>query len=334
MTALKLHDFLSMPGTILDVRSPAEFSQGRIPGSISFPLFSNEERALIGTLYKQQGKDQAVHKGLEIVGPKLAEFVTQARQSVKGVAKVHCWRGGMRSASLAWLLNTAGVEAVTLAGGYKSYRRWALSLLDTCHPNICLIGGLTGSGKTRKLHMLRDQGEQILDLEALACHRGSSFGSLGQSHQPTNEQFENEIALELSKMDPSRTLWIEDESRMIGRCKVPDTLFSQMRSSPLYIIDCPLEERLHHLMQDYTSESKDSLIECTRRLQNRIGGAKTEEIVKLIENDNLADAIKETLTYYDKAYKFSLSKRTQQMIYADNGLFCFTSKTAVEYNEL
>ncbi|WP_416670847.1 tRNA 2-selenouridine(34) synthase MnmH [Egbenema bharatensis] len=181
---LPLSSFLTTPGIILDVRSPAEYEQGHIPGAVSFPLFSNEERAIVGTCYKQQGREQAIELGFEIAGPKCAEFVRRA----KGLApdrlvRVHCWRGGMRSEAIAWILKMAGLRVSVLEGGYKSFRRWVLSCFDQPKP-ILILGGMTGAGKTVILQELAVRGAQVLDLEALANHRGSSYGNLGLPPNP------------------------------------------------------------------------------------------------------------------------------------------------------
>lgn len=315
MTVLGLQEFLKTPGVILDVRSPGEFTQGRLPGAINLPLFSNEERAAVGTTYKQCGKQQAIELGLKLVGPKLADFAIAARQHVSnGFAKVHCWRGGMRSSSMAWLLGTAGLKTVTLAGGYKAFRRWALEALQQQQP-VLILGGLTGSGKTAILHALRDMGEQILDLEALARHRGSSFGMLEMPPQPSTEQFENELAIQWSSFGPNKPIWIEDESRMIGTCKIPDSIFKQMRSAPVLFIERPLEERLDILMQEYGKADLDALISATARLQRRLGSPRTKEAIDLIHSGNLKQAITLLLHYYDKAYQFGLKSRSSQLFY-------------------
>jgi tRNA 2-selenouridine synthase len=182
-------EFFNIPGVILDVRSPAEYLQGHIPGAKSLPLLSDEERAKVGICYKQQGRETAVELGFEIVGPKCADFITQAKHLAPDkIVRLYCWRGGMRSESMAWLLERAGFHVTLLTGGYKAFRRWGRSLFQIPQ-NIIILAGMTGTGKTEILKALAAKGEQILDLEQLANHRGSSYGSLGQLPQPTNEQF-------------------------------------------------------------------------------------------------------------------------------------------------
>lgn len=297
-----LETFLKAPGTILDVRSPSEYRKGRIPGSINLPLFSDAERTIVGTLYKQQGRQQAIDQGLNFVGPKLADFVIQARAHVNGgYAKVHCWRGGMRSASMAWLLRTGGISTITLSGGYKAFRKWALATLVKPKP-IYLLKGLTGSGKTAILSALKDHGQHILDLENLANHRGSSFGMLGMPPQPSNEQFENEIAIQWAQFLPNNPIWIEDESRMIGTCKIPDAIRNQMRTALSFFVERPLEERVNILLNDYGKSSTLELIAATERLVKKLGAVRTKEIVSHLTNRNLPIAIEMLLNYYDNSY--------------------------------
>ncbi|HRZ77895.1 MAG TPA: rhodanese-like domain-containing protein, partial [Bacteroidales bacterium] len=186
---LEIQEFLRLLPTVpaADVRSPSEYLRAHIPGVMSLPLFSDEERAIIGTLYKHQGRERATLKGMEIAGPKMASYVTQA--SVLAPERrlmLHCWRGGMRSAAMAFTLETAGFEVMLLDGGYRSFRRLALELVQ--YPwKLRVLGGMTGSGKTQVLKHLQQDGLQVLDLEGMANHKGSAFGSIGQLEQPGTE---------------------------------------------------------------------------------------------------------------------------------------------------
>lgn len=301
--------FFNAPGALIDVRSPGEYAQGHFPGAFNLPLFSNDERALVGTTYKQDGHVPAVQQGLELVGPKLGSFAKEGHAlAERGCLKLYCWRGGMRSASMAWLMKTAGLQAVCLKGGYKAFRSWVLTERQPMH-GLRVIGGLTGCGKTRMLQSLKKRGAQVLDLEALASHRGSSYGSLGISQQPTNEQFENMIAWEGRLFDWAKPVWVEDESRLIGSCKVPDALFAAMRKAPLYIIEKPTEERLDCLVNDYSACAPALLIECTQRLAKKLGSARTNEIISLIASGELRQGMRLMLDYYDSAYQHALSRR-------------------------
>lgn len=308
--ALALSDFLAAPGVLLDVRSPAEFAQGHIPGAISFPLFTDDERAQVGTCYKQQGRDAAVELGFALAGPKFAGFITQARSLAgNGPVRLHCWRGGMRSEAVAWVLGMGGLSVTTLVGGYKTFRRWALMVPAWTRP-IWILGGMTGTGKTAVLHALAERGEQVLDLEAIAHHRGSSFGMLGQPPQPTNEQFENEIAVRWEGFDPTRPVWIEAESKRIGLCRVPEPLFRQMDRAAVLELVRPQAERLEILVRDYGGFSTDDLVAATERIRKRLGGLRTQEAIALLQARRLPEAFALLLTYYDKTYTYDLTRRS------------------------
>ncbi len=306
---LATDEFLHAPGIMLDVRSPAEYQHGHIPGAISFPLFTNEERASVGTCYKQQGRDAAVELGLELVGPKLAQFVVRAKELAPDrTLRIHCWRGGMRSSSVAWLMETAGFQVTLLNKGYKGFRQWVRSTLAVSKP-IITLGGMTGTGKTSILYALAEEGEQILDLEKYANHRGSSYGNLGLPPQPSTEQFENLIALQWAELRSDRPIWVEAESRMVGTCRVPDELFVQMMAAPIMQIERPRSERIALLLKDYGMVDRDQLITATQRLQKRLGGDRTRAAVDLIVEGNLAAAIEIVLDYYDKTYLYDLKRR-------------------------
>ncbi|HEY9618163.1 MAG TPA: tRNA 2-selenouridine(34) synthase MnmH [Microcoleaceae cyanobacterium] len=307
--SLVTSDFLNAPGLILDVRSPAEYGQGHIPGAISFPLFDNDERAQVGTCYKQQGQEAAIDLGLAIVGPKLATFVRQAKQLTPDrQLRIHCWRGGMRSGSMAWLLETAGFQVSLLERGYKGFRQWVRTTLAMPH-QIWTLGGMTGTGKTEILYALAAQGEQILDLEALANHRGSSYGALGLPAQPSTEQFENLLAIAWAKLDSTRPVWIEAEGRMIGTCRIPNELFQQMVLAPIVQIERSRSERIAFLLEGYGKADRIQLIVATERLKKRLGGERTQQAVAAIHQGDLATAIAIVLDYYDKTYLYDLQRR-------------------------
>lgn len=326
---LPVDEFLKQAQTlpVIDVRSPGEFAHAHIPGAVNIPLFDNNERAAVGTRYKQAGKDHAVLMGLEFVGPKLAEFVRQSRKlssSSGGQLLVHCWRGGMRSGSFAWLLQTAGLTPTTLTGGYKAYRNVVLSTLAEPR-NLVILGGKTGSGKTDILHQLAAQGEQIIDLEGLAHHKGSSYGAIGQLPQPSSEQFENLIFRELQRLDrgdrsagagpPAKRIWLEDESRNVGSCFIPMPLWQQMRAAPVAFVDVPKAVRVERLVREYTGIDHGLLIEATERIRRRLGGKTTKDALDALANHDYATVADLTLDYYDKAYLHGLSQRNQATVF-------------------
>ncbi|MDF2577229.1 MAG: tRNA 2-selenouridine synthase [Chlamydiales bacterium] len=310
-------NFLNRGGVYLDVRSPAEYEHAHIPGAYNIPLFTNEERAIVGTCYKHEGKDAAVTLGLKLAGPKFYTFVEQAKiYAANRPAYVYCWRGGMRSQSIAFLLDLAGLKPVVLKGGYKSFRSWVLQTLEI-KQEIITLGGLTGSGKTDVLHSLRELGEQTIDLEDLAFHRGSSYGSLPTRQQPSTEHYENLLAIEWSRLNLNRPVWLEDESRMVGSCCIPSGVFTQMKSAPLLIIQKTMQERIAHLYKGYHQADPVFLIEATLKLEKRLGHTTTQEIISLIQSKNLYQAIQKVLSYYDKTYEYALTRKKQNFYCID-----------------
>ncbi|WP_020597701.1 tRNA 2-selenouridine(34) synthase MnmH [Spirosoma panaciterrae] len=309
---LAVDDFLEKARRlpVIDVRSPAEYQHAHIPGAVSIPLFNNDERAQVGTKYKQAGKDAAVLLGLTMVGPKLADFVVQSKKvgPVDKEVLVHCWRGGMRSGSFAWLLDTAGLTASTLVGGYKAYRNAVLSSFAEPY-NLIILGGKTGSGKTDILKELVQQGEQIIDLEALANHKGSSYGAIGQKPQPSNEQFENLIFSQVRLLDPSRRIWLEDESRSLGSCFIPLLLWQQMQQATTIFVDVPKAQRIHRLVTEYTGIDHTLLVEATERIRKRLGGKATQDALAALARQDYEAVADLTLAYYDKAYIHALAQR-------------------------
>ncbi|MBL7804830.1 MAG: tRNA 2-selenouridine(34) synthase MnmH [Saprospiraceae bacterium] len=292
---------------LLDVRSPGEYAQGHIPDAISFPLFTDAERAKVGTLYKQQGKDVAFTVGLDIVGPKMAGFVRRASQIAPGKQiAVHCWRGGQRSRSMAWLLRAAGFDVAVLNGGYKVYRRFVLDFFERSPCQLIVVGGRTGAGKTRVLHALRALGEQVVDLEALARHKGSSFGSIGEDGQPTVEQFENDLFDAFQQLDWSKKIWLENESRSIGRVYIPEGLWKRMKNSPLLNIEIPHTDRVKNLVRDYAAFPAGELEQAFLRIDKKLGGLRLNEALEALRLGHYERAAEIALAYYDKTYQHGL----------------------------
>lgn len=313
-------DFLQAPFPLLDIRSPSEYCQGHIPGAISFPLFSDLERSEVGTLYKKEGKDSAVKMGLHFIGPRLHSMIEQAEKLLPDSCKafrIYCWRGGMRSQSVAWLLQTAGFDCQLLQGGYKSFRRWALTQFEKSY-HFCVLGGFTGSGKTELLHQLKEEGEQVIDLEALARHRGSCYGHLGWPGQPSTEYFENLLACHISGLNPDYPIWIEDESRQIGSCHIPQGLWKQMQQAPFAWLESPRQERIKRLLHIYGSHPHEKIVEATQKLSKKLGLVRTKEIVDLIRNQKLECAISAILEHYDASYDYSCHKQKRKPLSFDH----------------
>ncbi len=314
---LTIDDFLDLTEEIplVDVRTPAEFAHGHIPGAFNIPLFSDEERVLVGTTYKQVGREQAILLGFDLTGPKWSDFIRQALLIApdKKIA-VHCWRGGMRSGAMAWALNLYGFEVFLIEGGYKSYRRWTHRLFAQ-RRSVRILGGMTGSGKTKLLHELRKMGEQVIDLEDLARHQGSSYGTMNSMIQPTQEQFENNLAEQLKDLNLSRPTWIEDENLNIGKLSIPRSFWEQMKNAALINLEIALDQRVRELVLDYGGLDKDFLVTCTERIRKRLGPVQTTQAVAAIRENRMADFIRLVLVYYDKTYRSSLQKRDASQIF-------------------
>jgi tRNA 2-selenouridine synthase len=306
-------------GVILDARSEGEYEQGHIPGAISFPLLTNEERVKVGTTYKQNGNFEAVLLGYDLVGPRFSPILKEAKAKFEGkILFIHCWRGGLRSRIMSNLLASAGFQVYLLKGGYKNYRNLVLSTFSKSF-NFSVLSGYTGSGKTEVLHFLKQNGKNIIDLEGLAKHRGSAFGGLGFPPQPSQEQFENELANELMKFADSDSIWIEDESRLIGHIQIPNPIYDSYRASILYFMDLPLDERCKLILKDYGSFSKEDLIQSTLKIKKKLGDLRTRMAIEYIEIGDMLAWVKEVLFYYDKAYTTGLKTKTNSAIYRLEG---------------
>jgi tRNA 2-selenouridine synthase len=312
-----IDEFIKLPIQIplIDVRTPAEFEQGHVPGAFNIPLFSNEERVKVGTTYKQTGREEAILLGFDLAGSKWSGFIKRALDIAPGKkVAVHCWRGGMRSGAMAWAFDLYGFEVYLIQGGYKSYRRWVRQQFEVDY-KLRILGGMTGSGKTRILQHLMNAGHQVIDLEDLAQHQGSSYGSMNKLVQPTQEQFENNLANRLKDIDTSRHLWVEDESLNIGKCSIPNPFWHQMRQAVLFDLKVPLEQRVASLVSEYGTLNKDFLVECTERIHKRLGPEQTKNAIIAIRENRMEDFIKIVLVYYDKTYRTGLSNRAPDRIF-------------------
>ncbi len=294
---------------VVDVRSPGEFSKGHIPGSVNIPLFSDSERAHIGTVYKQNSSEEAVKLGESYANPKIGSYLKSVDALASGSSViVTCLRGGMRSGRFSRLLDDNGYDVYRLEKGYKNYRNYIHQSFSSPFPLI-VLGGMTGTGKTEILQELRKIGEQIIDLEQIANHRGSAFGGIGQDDQPTTEQFENNIFQILSKMDPKRRIWVEDESRNIGKAYLPEPFFEQIRKAPLIILELGKKYRAMRSSRDYGSGSDLLLIEGINKINRRLGGEKTKKAIEAVNSGNYYEAAFIVLDYYDKSYSHNSDKK-------------------------
>lgn len=316
ISKIGIPDFLNLRAKhlVFDVRSPGEYSHAHIPGAYSLPLFTDEERKVVGTAYKQQSREQAIKIGLDYFGAKMRKMVEEVEVLLKGrndkTVLVHCWRGGMRSAGVAWLLDLYGFKVYTLVGGYKAYRRWVRERFEQPYP-FNIIGGYTGSGKTPVLHELKNIGQHIIDLEAIAKHRGSAFGAIEGEPCPTQEMFENLLAEELNihLVSGDSVIWLEDESQRIGTINIPHPLWVTMRQAAVCFIEVPFEERLKHITKEYGVQPKDKLAAAVQRIQKRLGPLETKMTLQYLEEGNITEAFRILLKYYDKQYNKALEKR-------------------------
>jgi len=309
---VNIADFLSKPVLIpiADVRTPAEFRQGHIPGAFNLPLFSDEERVQVGTTYKQVGREAAILLGFDLTGNKWSGFIRQTLEIApnKKIA-VHCWRGGMRSGAMAWALNLYGFDVYLIEGGYKKYRRWVLDLFEKSY-QLCILGGMTGSGKTLLLQQLRLMGHQIIDLEDLAQHHGSTYGSLNRLVQPTQEQFENNLGQQLNMLDSQKLTWVENERMSIGKRFIPKPFFEQMLKAVMLDVQIDHQQRLESLLKEYGTLDKEFLIESTQRIGKHLGPEQTKHAIAAIREDRMQEFIRLLLVYYDKTYRNGMNKRT------------------------
>ena len=328
ITEINIGEALQLEWPIIDVRSPGEFEKGHIPSAVNIPLFNNEERAHVGTVYKQQSREAAIKVGYTYVNPKLQSFIDESLEVAPDRrVTVHCWRGGMRSRSFAQHLSDNGFTDVKIVvGGYKAYRNHVLDGFAV-NARLRVLGGYTGSGKTLILKELANRNHQVIDLEDLANHRGSAFGAIGQQVQPTVEQFENNLFELWRKLDLIKPVWVEDESYNIGRVNIPMPLFLQIRSGLLFFIDIPKEERARFLVEDYTKCEKQLLIDAINCITKRLGGQNAKQAIDFVLQEDFYNAILITLHYYDKTYQKGLRMRS------DEGVIQLElSNTNTEYN--
>ncbi len=300
---------------IIDVRSPAEFAEDHIPGAINCPVLNNEERQRVGTMYKQVNAFEAKKVGAAIVARNIAHhidthFIDKPRD---WKPLIYCWRGGNRSGSMTLILAKIGWPAIQLDGGYKEYRRH----INTSLPEVAsqftfrVICGTTGSGKSRLLQLMADQGTQVLDLEKLAAHRGSVLGNLPSEAQPTQKAFESSIWQTLRKFDPQQIVYVESESKKVGNVRVPDALMERMRASSCVSLTLSQLDRVKLLMEDYVHFVGDptglnTQLDCLTPLHGREKIARWQAMANAGEMEALVDEL--LVDHYDPAYLRSIER--------------------------
>ena len=312
---VSIDDFLNLRKTLplVDVRSESEFREGHIPNALNIPILNNEERIAVGTDYRQKGQAEAIKTGFRLVGPRFLEIISHAERVAGGSdLLVHCWRGGMRSANFCEILGMAKMKTLQLEGGYKSYRERALASYQI-PMKLHVIGGFTGSGKSEILRALATRGEQVIDLEKLASHKGSAFGGLMMHPQPTTEQFQNDLFEELLKLDVSKRIWVEDESIAIGKIFLPHPFWAQMSSAPVYCIDVEKSIRVERLVREYGHADKQAFLDAMQNILKKLGGQNFKEAKMKLLEDDMASTIEILLSYYDKAYRTGLTNKQHRV---------------------
>ena len=303
---ISLEEALSGDYAWIDVRSEGEYAQAHIPGAINAPVLNNDHRHQVGLRYKQNGSTAAVRLGLQLMGPEFDRYFDQLLSLSKNrPVLIHCWRGGLRSHIASTLLAWNNQPVHLLTGGYKTYRTWALEQLQHA-PAMRVLGGHTGSGKTELLHRLQAEGIPALDLEGLAHHKGSAFGGLGQKEQPSNEQFENTLALALwwhRRLNGTAPIWVENESRNIGKCALPNGFYRSLSEAPVLAVEVSREQRAERLLNEYGHFDKALLSEKTAALQRRMGPQHEKAAQEALAENRMMDWMLILLDYYDKAYE-------------------------------
>ena len=309
---------------IIDVRSPYEYNHAHIPNAHNVYLFDDEERKEIGTIYKQIGREEAVLKGLEFVAPKMTNILKSIDEITKNnncndknKILMHCFRGGMRSESVAWLCSNYKYYVYVLRGGYKSYRHYVLDSFNRDY-KIYLLTGKTGSGKTLILNKLKKLGYNIIDLEYLAKHKGSAFGGINEGEQPTQEQFENYLSKELIEYN-NKIIWLEDESFLIGKIAIPKPLFNAMKQPQKIIyLNVSKESSAKYITETYGKYDINDLEKSILKIKNRLGGERMKEALELLHKGKIYECVLTLLYYYDKAYKLSIIEDKVINIECDN----------------
>lgn len=297
----------------VDMRAPVEYADGHIPGAVNIPLFDDDERRIVGTIYHKNGPEEAKQQGLGIVSGKLPELVNQIRDlySSGRTVVVYCWRGGMRSKSVVSVLELMGIPAYQLVGGYKAYRRYVLDTLAAfdLKPTVVSLCGSTGVGKTTLLKLLADAGAAVIDLENLANHRGSAFGQVGLGQPATAQNFDALLLNELRRLNDSPYILVECESKRIGNVYIPDALFAAMKRGPRILAHASLETRVARLMEEYLAHSPDEIRDSLASLSKRLGAAKTGKLLAALAAGEVDEVVRYLLIdYYDPLYGYEQAK--------------------------
>ncbi|MGZ9583480.1 tRNA 2-selenouridine(34) synthase MnmH [Paenibacillus marinisediminis] len=305
-------------GTLVDVRSSGEFEEFHIPGSINIPLFSDDERSEVGTIYKQVSVEAAKERGLEIASAKLPALYKQFRE-LKGPIVIYCWRGGMRSRTMATVMTLMGMKVFRLNGGIRNYRQWVQDRLEhyVLEAPCIVIAGHTGTGKTELLTGLAQDGYPVLDLEGLAAHRGSIFGHIGLA--PRNQKMFDALLVERLdelKLGHAPYIMLEGESRRLGKVMLPNFLMEAKQRGRVIQINMPTEERVRNLLKDYDpTQHKNEIIAAFERIHRRLHTPVAQQIRESLNLEQYEAAVALMLEhYYDPRYEHAALKYEQDAI--------------------
>ncbi len=292
---------------VIDVRSPGEFADDHIPGAINLPVLDNKERALVGTIYVQKSRFEARRLGAALVARNIASHLEGplCERPANFAPLIYCWRGGQRSQAMATVVDQVGWRPTLLNGGYKTYRRGVCAALASMPERLILLSGHTGTAKTATLAEAKSLGAQVIDLEDLACHRGSLLGDIAGASQPSQKMFESRLAVELADLDPARPVLMEAESSKIGDINVPESLWKAMKSSPTVEMRASVQERAKYLLSAYSDLASDTgrLAAAVSRLPGRHGQTTIKAWLEMVHDarqEALAVALMEA--HYDPAY--------------------------------
>ncbi|GBF10957.1 tRNA 2-selenouridine(34) synthase MnmH [Tepidibacillus sp. HK-1] len=323
---------------LIDVRSPNEYHEATIPGAINIPLFDNEERALVGTVYKEKGSDIARELGLEIVSPKIPQLVKQVRQALQPgqVPVFFCWRGGMRSKSMATFYSLIYPEPYRLEGGYRAYRQYIVEEIPKMDLNIptFVLHGMTGVGKTTLLYKLKELGLSIIDLEGMAHHRGSAFGAIGL--EPVNQKtFDSQVYEVLKEIRQARAVVIEAESKRIGKIIVPDNIMNAKEHGHHILITASQPIRIQRILEEYRLDQyKEPFIDGLKRIERKLPTEVRPLLFAAVEKNEFYQAIQLLLEYYyDPRYQFATDQYQGSFFEVNSDNLDHAAREIVQYIE-
>lgn len=336
MQVISVTQAINQNSVFVDIRSPLEYEQGHIPGAVNIPLLENDERAIIGTLYKHQGPAEAKRQGLALVSAKLSAIVSQIAQlniSAANLLVVYCWRGGMRSRSILTVLELMDIVGSQLEGGYKAYRNYVQTRLAgwQLKSEIMVLCGSTGTGKTFLLQNLQKRGYPVIDLEGLANHRGSAFGQIGRGKPATAQNFDAELLEQLERFKAAKFILVECESKRIGNVYLPDPLFDAMQCGRKILVKATVSTRVARLIEEYTDllfPNDPAVVSSLQTLTRKLGKKKLARLMNEYSAGRLVEFVTILLQdYYDGLYGYETAPPEQFDLVVDaEDLNCATDK--------